>query len=1303
MTETCFAYSAWYKLIGQRVCIKGINYGTLRYFGKIICNDGLWCGIELDEPIGETDGISNNVRYFTCKDNYGIFVPLHEVTKLNDRVKTDTELCFTNNITKESDVNYFASGSNVCKTEDSFMKPCEIPKELQENYSNHNSNVDLNKTFDIFKPLEPEQLSDIAETSFEGLDKYTFSCINEKESLPKKSEQENIDRLDSEESLGIISDLLTEDMTFDLCKAAQDFSDQNLNKIGHNLDDSSLSVFSPPNNYIDKVNLFLKNFTTPLDFENEHRCSSTPKPSVNSQFNIKETNVTNQAQWHFLQDENDVEPVIAGSNQIKFKIDFDVDEFKNSHPLTSTSKAFSPPRLISSLLLSEGFDKNSEGGNSTLQELFEMKEETRDLNVTQTLSCVDKINCDKRTGSIQNCPDLLNCTFNIKPSVSLEITSLAGGSNFSSTKNLSSSIDGKLEKTGILNSTYVLSGDEIKCIPDCERTFVINYSPTKATNAKCSINLVEDITNGTFCEKSDCKTKTCDGIDLLQCDNNYVTEMRASVYPKQIFNVASENSDKELKFNYEMSLSLCDEVSFDKIKSVILPLVENANVESKSLSDDFCDESKHQDVGSVKFSMNGRNKTDGQFYSDKKEMHEIITNGTFSEHYKDEIQTSLSDNLSNELKVQKSTVCSTLIENAMVEIKVYDNSSKKLETQKPITSTAYPKNTNGEFFFHFDNDFSDVKTQQAFTEASFAEHESDNIGTNEETNLTLCTNVPSDKTESLKSQALIKNIFLENTTREVSINLNQTDIVSTEETSQKFSVVTNTVFSENTRIKTRYQHDSIPNCRSSEQTKFMKSHPNGSAFIFKKDGKKNKSFSKIHSFQPNRDVTIKSLAKPTKTVCPKKVKEISTLPVNKSNICKSKTANNKVKASEFNSTFSTSYSNSLSSDSKTVKEIKRASFPPETSTKVSNILRHRTYFKKPLQTSSKVNNELVPEFKTSVNGKKSNISTNTQVAFKSFSRSVHFTNAKDIEKVTKNPGTVIDNCKKVLKSTEQNIPKLLLTASLKAKYSELKSASVISCSVQRCDDILHTSKIADLPPNNDTLSEIEINKNSKKTNKDYSVSKLPVKKLSNTACNNNKNCISKPAIKEKDMAVPKVCQLGTSKNAVNEKILNIAKPRYSLLPHVKLCAKNTSEENRNEGSCNKMPSFASRKSVIPKNLSNEYEIPANKVAQFKNQINTSVEEKKENIRTSTRNSRLPLSSKSTKDTTLADIKSNFNRRLSLRPVSEMSKGSSSIARPNEAQNVLKNLKIPQIQDSQRIAKRLPQLQKLQSACSYRKY
>ncbi|GFQ97528.1 uncharacterized protein TNCT_508721 [Trichonephila clavata] len=928
-----------------------------------------------------------------------------------------------NNITKESDVNYFASDSNVCKTDDSFIKPREIPEELKENYSNYNSNVDLNKTFDIFKGLEPKQLSDIAETSFERLDKCTFSCINEKkESLPKKSEQENIDRLDSEESLGIISDLLTEDMTFDLCKAAQDFSDQNLNEIVHNLDDSSVFVFSPPNNCINKVNLFLKNNTTPLDyFENEHRCSSTPKSSVNT-----------------------------GSNQIKFEIDFDVDDFKNSRPLTSTSKAFSPPQLISSLLLNEGFDKNSGGGNSTLQEVFEVKEETRDLNKTQTLSDIDKINCNRRTGSIQNCPDILNCTFNIKSSVSLETASLVGNSNFSSAKNVSSSIDGKLEKTGILNSTFVLSEGKNNYIPDCERTFIINYSPTKATNAKCSFNLEEDVTNKTFCEKSDCKNKTHDRIDLLQCDNNYVTEMRASEYPKQIFNVTSENSDKELKLHYEMGLSLCDEESVDKIKSVILPLVENANIENKSPSDDFCDESKkHKDVASVKFSKSGRNKTDGQYNSDKKKTHEIITNDTFSERYKDEIQTSLSDDLSNKLKIQKST----LIENAMVEIKVYDdNSSKKLETQKPITSAAYPKNTNGEIFFHFDNDFSDVKTQQAFTEASFAKHESDNMRTNEETNLTLCTDA-SDKTESLKSQALIKNIFLENASREVNINLNQTGIVSTEGTSQKFSVVTNTVFSEKTQIKTRYQHLSNSN-----------------------NCKKDKSFSKIHSFQLNRDARNKSLAKPTKIVCSKKVtKEISTLPVNKSNIYKSKTANNKV--SEFNSTFSTSCSNNLSSDSKTVKEIKRASFPPETSTKVSNTLWHRTYFKKPLQTSSKVSvNELVPKFKAPVNGKKSNISTNTQVTFKSFSQSVYFTNAEEQTKnqETKNPGSVIGNCKKVLKSTEQNIPKLLHTASLEAKYSELKSAPVIACSVQRCDDILNSCKIADLPSNNDDLFQIEI-------------------------------------------------------------------------------------------------------------------------------------------------------------------------------------------------------------------------------------
>lgn len=1304
MTEAGFENMTWYKWIGQRVCIKGINYGTLRYFGEIIYNDGLWCGIELDEPLGETNGISNNVRYFSCKDNYGIFVPPYEVTKLN-KDETNTELCLKSNITKESNDNYFASNSAACEAKDFITKPCKITEEFKNNDSSCNSNVDLNKTFDIFKRLEPKQLSDIAEISLEELNKCESNCINEKESFFKrKPEREIVDRLDSEESLGIISDLLTDDMTFDLCKVALDSSDKNLNnKIVHNLEDDSLLVFSPPNNNICKMNLFLKNINSPLPyFENEHRISSTPKPSLNSQCDVKDTNTIEHDLLNLLQDEKDVDPIIAGSNQTKFKIDFDVDEFKNSHPLSSTSKAFSPTQLISSLLLNERFNMKSEGENSMLQEVFETKEENRTLNVTQTLSDGDIKNIDRNRSisSIQNCPDHLNCTFNIKSSASLESpASLADDSILSSMKNVSLSIDDKLEKNRALNSTFVLKEDKVKCISDCERTFIINHSPTQVTDANSSLNLGEDIRSITFCEKSNCKNKTYDKIDLLQSDNNHAIEVMPSMHQKEILNVASENSDN-LKVCYEIGLSYFHEDSLDKIESVALSLAENTSVKNKSSSDKFSDEAeKHQ---GVKFSENSRNETGGQHNSEKRKTHETITNDSFPEHFNDEIRISLSDDFSNDLKTQKSAVSSTLIEKALFKIQVFKNdSSKKLEIQKVITNGALSKNTNGEILLHSANDFSDVITQQASTETSFVEHESDNIRTNEETNLILCPNDPSDEIECLKSQAQIKNIFLGKSEAGVKtnkINLNQNGIVSVDETSLKFSETVKNTISKRTQTKTQYQHDSNLNGEPCDETKITKSQTTKNSFS-EKDGRKDKSLSKTHSL--DSDVRNKSLAKPSKIICPKRgTSEISRLPVNRSNISKSK-IENKVEASEFNSTFSTSSGHQKQSSSIS-SESKRLSLPLVSSVKVPNISKHTTEFKKPLQTSCKISvNKLVPEFKIPIKGKKSNMSSiNAQDTSKPFSHSVYFTNVKNTEKVAKNAGTIV---KKVLKSTERNIPKPKNKTSLKVKYSELKSDPKIACSIQRCDEIMDSCKVAGFPEKNSVLSQTEINeKNSEKINEDYNViSNLPIKTLSKDIHNNN-NCISKPVIKEKDMPIPKVCQLDPSQNAVNEKIFkNIVKPRYSLLPNVKLFSKSISpEENGKESTCSNMPSFVKRKSVISKNLSNESDVPANKVTQFFNKINTCVEKQKENIRTSSQNSRLPVSNKITKNTNLADIKNNFNRRSSLLPSSIKPKGfSSSIARPNEAQTV-PNSKNSQIQDSQRMTRKLPQFQKLQGTRSY---
>ncbi|CAF4491393.1 unnamed protein product [Rotaria sp. Silwood2] len=75
--------------VGDRVIINGLKSGILRYIGAVKFAQGLFCGVELDEPDGKHDGQVNDIRYFHCKTNCGIFVP-HDKVVLAPQKRTLT-------------------------------------------------------------------------------------------------------------------------------------------------------------------------------------------------------------------------------------------------------------------------------------------------------------------------------------------------------------------------------------------------------------------------------------------------------------------------------------------------------------------------------------------------------------------------------------------------------------------------------------------------------------------------------------------------------------------------------------------------------------------------------------------------------------------------------------------------------------------------------------------------------------------------------------------------------------------------------------------------------------------------------------------------------------------------------------------------------------------------------------------------------------------------------------------------------------------------------------------------------------
>lgn len=73
--------------VGKRVRLNSGKEGVLRFVGQTQFGEGLWCGVELDTEEGSSDGTANNVCYFSCAKNRGVFALASNVCLVSEEVR----------------------------------------------------------------------------------------------------------------------------------------------------------------------------------------------------------------------------------------------------------------------------------------------------------------------------------------------------------------------------------------------------------------------------------------------------------------------------------------------------------------------------------------------------------------------------------------------------------------------------------------------------------------------------------------------------------------------------------------------------------------------------------------------------------------------------------------------------------------------------------------------------------------------------------------------------------------------------------------------------------------------------------------------------------------------------------------------------------------------------------------------------------------------------------------------------------------------------------------------------------------
>ncbi|CAF3690128.1 unnamed protein product [Rotaria sp. Silwood1] len=154
--------------VGNRVLVNGLKSGTLRYIGTVKFANGLFCGVELDEPDGKHDGQIKDVRYFQCPPNHGIFVPRDKVV-LTSQIRTSSSQRPISRLKAPTMTRSMTLSTSIHKIEQS--KSVELPDLLANTTSQPvilNNSI-VNEQHETITPIEQskEQTIDMIESKLE--------------------------------------------------------------------------------------------------------------------------------------------------------------------------------------------------------------------------------------------------------------------------------------------------------------------------------------------------------------------------------------------------------------------------------------------------------------------------------------------------------------------------------------------------------------------------------------------------------------------------------------------------------------------------------------------------------------------------------------------------------------------------------------------------------------------------------------------------------------------------------------------------------------------------------------------------------------------------------------------------------------------------------------------------------------------------------------------------------------------------------------------------------------------------------